>query len=70
CQASLEVCEERDVKGLYKRARSGEIAHFTGISSPYEAPEQPEIAVETGSKSLEDCAQQVIDYLTEKGVLK
>ncbi|MGF1603453.1 MAG: adenylyl-sulfate kinase [Thermosynechococcaceae cyanobacterium] len=70
CQASLEVCEERDVKGLYKRARSGEITHFTGISSPYEAPEQPEISVETGSKSLEDCAQQVIDYLAQQGVLK
>lgn len=70
CQASLAVCEERDVKGLYKRARSGEIAHFTGISSPYEAPENAEIEVDTGSKSLEDCATQVIDYLADKGVLK
>ncbi len=70
CQASLEVCEERDVKGLYKRARSGEIANFTGISSPYEAPGNAELVVDTGSKSLEDCADQVIDYLSEKGVLK
>ncbi|PZD73305.1 putative adenylyl-sulfate kinase [Acaryochloris thomasi RCC1774] len=70
CQASLDVCEERDVKGLYKKARSGEIAHFTGISSPYEAPEKAELEVDTGSKSLEDCAAQVIDYLSTKGVLK
>ncbi|MEO0375207.1 MAG: adenylyl-sulfate kinase [Cyanobacteria bacterium P01_A01_bin.17] len=70
CQASLDVCEERDVKGLYKKARSGEIAHFTGISSPYEAPEKAELEVDTGSKSLEDCAAQVIDYLSAKGVLK
>jgi adenylylsulfate kinase len=70
CQASLEVCEERDVKGLYRRARAGEIAHFTGISSPYETPENPEIVVETGSQSLDDCADQVIHYLSEQGVLK
>lgn len=70
CHATLEVCEERDVKGLYKRARAGEIANFTGISSPYEAPENPEVSVETGSKPLNECVAQVIDYLSAQGVLK
>ncbi len=70
CKASLDVCEERDVKGLYKKARSGEIANFTGISSPYEAPEKAEIEVDTGGKDLDDCVTQVIDYLSAQGVLK
>jgi adenylylsulfate kinase len=70
CKASLDVCEERDVKGLYKRARSGEIANFTGISSPYEAPEKAEIEVDTGSQPLEKCVTQVIDYLSARGVLQ
>ena len=61
--APLEVCESRDVKGLYKRARTGEIKDFTGISSPYEFPEAAEIVVNTGKLSLQDSAQQVIDYL-------
>uniref|UniRef100_UPI0026051BA8 adenylyl-sulfate kinase n=1 Tax=Acaryochloris sp. IP29b_bin.137 TaxID=2969217 RepID=UPI0026051BA8 len=68
CQASLEVCENRDVKGLYKKARSGEISHFTGISSPYEPPESPELIVNTGSDSLEACVQQVIEFLQDKGL--
>lgn len=70
CQASLEVCEERDVKGLYKKARSGEIPNFTGISSPYEPPEEPEIIVKTGEDSLEACAQQVIEFLQERGAFQ
>ncbi|ABW25463.1 adenylyl-sulfate kinase [Acaryochloris marina] len=70
CQASLEVCEERDVKGLYKKARSGEIPNFTGISSPYEPPEEPEIIVKTGEDSLEVCAQQVIEFLQERGIVQ
>jgi len=70
CQASLDVCEERDVKGLYKKARSGEIANFTGISSPYEPPASPELTVNTGKASLEACVEQVIQYLKNRGVLQ
>ncbi len=63
CNTTLSVCEERDVKGLYQKARAGTVRDFTGISSPYEAPEQPEIIVQTGEWSLDECAEQVIDYL-------
>ncbi len=70
CAASLEACESRDVKGLYKRARNGEIKDFTGISSPYEAPEHAEIVVDTGSLSLDACVEQVITYLQNKGVIR
>lgn len=70
CAADLSVCEDRDVKGLYKKARSGEIPNFTGISSPYEAPEKPELVVDTGTKDLDACVGEVIAYLTEQGILK
>ncbi|MDD1621640.1 MAG: adenylyl-sulfate kinase [Methylococcaceae bacterium] len=63
CDASLNVCENRDIKGLYKKARMGEIAEFTGISSPYEAPTNPELIVSTGQDPLEICARQVIDAI-------
>ncbi len=63
CNASVEVCEGRDVKGLYERARRGEIADFTGISSPYEEPENPEIIVNTGRDSLDLCAADILRYL-------
>ncbi|MGH2809106.1 MAG: adenylyl-sulfate kinase [Actinomycetota bacterium] len=63
--APLEVCEERDVKGLYAKARAGEIKGFTGIDDPYEAPENPEIVLKTGEHSVEESAQQVIDKLVE-----
>ncbi len=63
CNANLEVCEKRDPKGLYKKARAGEIKDFTGISSPYEVPEHPEITVETGTQTVEESVTQVIDYL-------
>ena len=59
----LEVCEQRDPKGLYKKARAGDIANFTGISSPYEQPTTPEIHLKTAELSIEGAAQQVIDYL-------
>lgn len=59
----LEVCENRDPKGIYKKARKGEIKHFTGIDSPYEAPVNPEIKVQTHVKSLEECVSEIIDYL-------
>jgi adenylylsulfate kinase len=70
CKADLEVCEERDVKGLYQKARAGVISEFTGISSPYEAPEAPEIVVETGTKSLEICVGEVIDALVAHGIIQ
>jgi adenylylsulfate kinase len=67
CQASLDVCEQRDVKGLYLKARRGEISEFTGISSPYEIPINPEIVVMTGEQGVEECAVQVIEYLERNG---
>ncbi|PWL22291.1 adenylyl-sulfate kinase [Synechococcus sp. CB0205] len=69
CAADLSVCEERDTKGLYAKARAGEIKEFTGISSPYEAPETPELRVDTGSQSLEACVELVINHLREAGVI-
>lgn len=69
CRCSLEVCEQRDVKGLYKRARAGEIKNFTGISSPYEEPENPELVVDTGSLSLDESVLKVIGLLQERGVI-
>lgn len=69
CRCDLSVCEERDVKGLYKKARAGEIAEFTGISSPYEEPDNAELVVDTDKKPLQECAQQVVDYLIEKGII-
>jgi adenylylsulfate kinase len=63
--APLEVCEERDVKGLYAKARAGEIKGFTGIDDPYEAPENAEVVLKTGEHSPEESAQQVIDKLIE-----
>ena len=60
----LEVCEQRDVKGLYAKARAGELPNFTGISSPYEAPQDPEIRVDTTALSAEEAAEQIIDYLS------
>jgi len=62
CKCSLETCEDRDVKGLYKRARAGEIPDFTGISSPYEEPEFADLTVDTESR-LENCTSEVFDYI-------
>lgn len=62
----LEVCEQRDPKGLYKKARAGEIKHFTGIDSEYQAPLNAEIHVETANKSIEACAEQVVSALINK----
>ena len=59
----LEVCEQRDPKGIYKKARNGEIKNFTGIDSPYEKPENPEIAVSTHLNSLDECVDEIIKYL-------
>ena len=60
----LEVCEERDVKGLYAKARAGQLPNFTGISSPYEAPVSPEIRIDTTSMKAEEAAEQILDYLS------
>jgi adenylylsulfate kinase len=67
--APLEVVEERDTKGLYKKARAGEIANFTGISDPYEAPETPEVRVDTSEESIEQSAAKVIEYLRGAGLI-
>ncbi len=67
---SLEICEQRDVKGLYAKARKNEIADFTGISSPYEAPDKPEIVVNTGEQSLEQSTLIIIDYLKENHIIE
>lgn len=69
CDTPIEVCETRDVKGLYKKARAGQIAEFTGISSPYEAPEKPELLVNTGGEQLEVCVQQILGEMTHRGIL-
>ena len=61
--APLEVCEKRDVKGIYKKARAGEIPNFTGISAPYEAPANPDIHVQTDGRSVEKCVRQVVDFV-------
>lgn len=70
CRCPLEVCEQRDVKGLYQRARQGEIKEFTGISSPYEEPENPELTVDTGAQTLDACVDAVIDLCVRRGVVR
>ena len=70
CKADLNVCEQRDVKGLYAKARRGEIADFTGISSPYEPPQNPELVLNTGVDSLDNCVNQVLTHLEQQLVLK
>ena len=67
-KADVETCEQRDVKGLYAKARKGEIKDFTGISAPYEAPAQPDITVDTAANDLEHCVQQLIDYIDRQFV--
>ena len=69
CDAPIEVCEARDVKGIYKKARAGLIPEFTGISSPYEAPENPELTVNSGTAELDDCVQQVIAEMSHRSLI-
>ena len=69
-KVSLEAAEQRDPKGLYKKARAGQIKGFTGIDDPYEAPEKPEILIDTESTSAEAAAKQILAYLEQKGLLK
>jgi adenylylsulfate kinase len=68
--ASLDSCEERDPKGLYKKARAGQIPEFTGISAPYEAPENPELHIRTDQHSIEECVEMVLSYLREKQLIE
>jgi len=68
CDASIDICEQRDVKGLYGRARKGEVKEFTGISSPYEVPVNPELIIRTGELPLEDCVMHVIKYLGQRNI--
>ena len=69
CDSPIKICEQRDVKGLYKKARAGQIAEFTGISSTYEVPENPEIVVKTGVAELDTCVLQVIDQLMQRSII-
>jgi len=66
----IEVCEQRDPKGLYKKARTGEIKNFTGIDSAYEEPENASVVVKTAELSVEECALQVVNYLIQHGYIK
>jgi len=70
CEVPIEVAIERDVKGLYKKALSGEIKNFTGISDPYEAPLQPEVHINSGSEAIEESFTKIITYLEERGLIK
>jgi adenylylsulfate kinase len=67
---SIEECERRDVKGLYKKARAGEIKNMTGVSAPYEAPERPDIEIKTEDESIEDSVKRIVDFITPKLQLK
>ena len=69
CDCPLALCEERDVKGLYAKARAGEIPNYTGISSPYESPEQPDLVLKTGEDGLEACVEQVISLLVQYAII-
>jgi len=69
CKASLKTCEERDVKGLYKRARAGEIKNYTGIDSPYEAPENPELIIDTDKETLDESVSKIYNFLKRKAII-
>ncbi len=69
-KCSVEVCEERDTKGLYKKARTGEVKDFTGISAPYEEPLNPELTIDSSTLSVEESAREILNYLEEKGYVK
>ena len=69
CLCPIETCEQRDVKGLYKKARAGEIPFFTGIGSPYEAPERPELVVNTHEQTLDESVANIVNLLMQRGVI-
>ena len=68
CNTPLEVCEERDVKGLYKKARAGEIKNYTGISAPYEAPEHPDLVLDTAGDTVETNVEKVLNFLEKRHI--
>ena len=68
-ECSLERCEERDVKGMYKKARAGQIKNFTGLDDPYEAPENPDFAVNTAQETLEESVEKIMGHLSSKNLL-
>ena len=70
CDASIDICEARDVKGLYKKARAGQIAEFTGISAPYEAPKNANLTINTGFASLDFCVEQVMNEIMSRGICR
>ena len=70
CKASLETCEARDLKGFYKRARAGEIKNYTGIDSPYEVPDNPELIIDTDNEALEESVSRIISFLQTKAIIK
>ena len=69
CNCPLEVCEQRDVKGLYQKARRGEIENYTGISAPYEPPHNPDLVFDTSRQSLHDCVKGVVEHLKDVGII-
>jgi len=69
CDCSLDICEKRDVKGLYKKARAGEIKNYTGISSPYEPPASPDLKLDTGNSPLRECVDEIITLIEKKGII-
>jgi adenylylsulfate kinase len=69
CKCSVNECERRDPKGLYRRARKGELREFTGVNAPYEEPKDPEIVVETEKYGLVECANQIIRYLEQRDII-
>ena len=70
CKASLETCEARDLKGLYKRARLGEIKNYTGINSPYEIPDNPELIIDIDQESLEESVSKIVSFLQKKSIVR
>ncbi|MBA3004665.1 MAG: adenylyl-sulfate kinase [Desulfurivibrio sp.] len=66
CRCSLETCEQRDVKGIYRKARLGEVPHFTGITAPYEEPEQPDLVLDTDRQTLAECVEAVVKAIKER----
>ena len=69
CNASLETCEERDFKGFYKRARAGEIKNYTGIDSPYEVPDNPELVIDTDKETLDESVSRIVSFLQTKAII-